>query len=271
MSLRGHKSRQIGPSFLRRRRTPPAYVQRRCVRSPFRSLEQAAMRWFCSQQRRFCKPGIPRSMQIMKRSSLGLLPCLSGHTLRATSGARRHVAALLSGLLSQSKFGSLLQNARLGTWEPGLSLWLRRGVNRPIREFNFGDFTMYQNRITLIGFLGNDAITRTANNASFTVLSLATKSSYKDKKTGGYNSHTEWHRCVVWGRLAEYAKTLTKGAHLSVEGELRSREQTNKKTSAKQRVWEVRVASILKLDRAEKASPEEVADSPEDSTEDVPE
>jgi single-strand DNA-binding protein len=130
---------------------------------------------------------------------------------------------------------------------------------------------MYQNRITLIGFLGNDAITRTANNASFTVLSLATKSSYKDKKTGEYNGHTEWHRCVVWGRLAEYAKTLTKGAHLSVEGELRSREQTNKKTNAKQRVWEIRVASILKLDRAEKASPEETADSPEDSTEDVPE
>ena len=80
---------------------------------------------------------------------------------------------------------------------------------------------------------------------------------YKDKKTGEYNSHTEWHRCIVWGRLAEYAKTLTKGAHLSVEGELRSREQTNKKTNAKQRVWEVRVASILKLDRAEKVSPEE--------------
>ena len=116
---------------------------------------------------------------------------------------------------------------------------------------------MYQNRITLIGFLGNDAITRTANNSNFTVLSLATKSSYKDKKTGEYTSHTEWHRCVVWGRLAEYAKTLTKGTHLSVKGELRSREQTNKKTNAKQRVWEVRVSSILKLDRAEKVSPEE--------------
>ena len=36
-----------------------------------------------------------------------------------------------------------------------------------------------------------------------------------------------------------------------------SREQTNKKTNAKQRVWEVRVSSILKLDRAEKVSPEE--------------
>ena len=113
------------------------------------------------------------------------------------------------------------------------------------------------NRISLIGFLGNDATTGPANNASYTVLSLATKSSYKDKKTGEYNGHTEWHRCIVWGRLAEYAKTLTKGAHVAVEGELRSRERVDKKTDAKQRVWEVRVTSILKLDRAEKASPEE--------------
>jgi single-strand DNA-binding protein len=130
---------------------------------------------------------------------------------------------------------------------------------------------MYQNRITLIGFLGQDATTYTANNASFTVLSLATKSSYKDKKTGEYNGHTEWHRCIVWGRLAEYAKTLTKGAHLAVEGELRSRERVDKKTSAKQKVWEVRVASILKLDRAEKASPEETENAPDDPSTDVPE
>jgi single-strand DNA-binding protein len=143
------------------------------------------------------------------------------------------------------------------TWEPGLSLGLRQWVTRPIREFTSGDFTMYQNRITLIGFLGQDATTRTANNASFTVLSLATKSSYKDKKTGEYNGHTEWHRCIVWGKLTEYATTLKKGAHLAVEGELRSRETTDKKTNAKQRVWEVRVSSILKLDRAEKVSPEE--------------
>jgi len=130
---------------------------------------------------------------------------------------------------------------------------------------------MYQNRITLIGFLGKDATTHNANNASFAVLSLATKSSYKDKKTGEYKGHTEWHRCIVWGRLAEYAKTLTKGAHLSVEGELRSREQTNKKTNAKQRVWEVRVSSILKLDRAEKVAPEEADDSTPDVDQDVPE
>jgi single-strand DNA-binding protein len=116
---------------------------------------------------------------------------------------------------------------------------------------------MYSNRLSLIGFLGQDATAHTANNAQFTVLSLATKSSYKDKKTGEYNGHTEWHRCIVWGKLAEYAKTLKKGAHLAIEGELRSRERTDKKTGQKQRAWEVRVNSILKLDRAEKAGPEE--------------
>jgi len=42
-----------------------------------------------------------------------------------------------------------------------------------------------------------------------------------------------------------------------VEGELRSREYDSKKTDTKQRVWEIRVASILKLDRAEKAAPED--------------
>ena len=114
---------------------------------------------------------------------------------------------------------------------------------------------MYQNRVTLIGFVGSDAKAYTNDNGSLTTLSLATKSSYK--KDGKYISHTEWHRCVVFGKLAEFAKTLTKGAHIQVEGELRSREYDSKKTDSKQRVWEIRVASILKLDRAEKSAPED--------------
>jgi single-strand DNA-binding protein len=116
---------------------------------------------------------------------------------------------------------------------------------------------MYQNKVNLIGFLGSDAEVRTANNRSFTTLSLATKSSYKDKKGGQYVSHTEWHRCIVFGKLSEFAGTLTKGAHIQVEGELRSRQYDNKKTDAKSRIWEIRVISILKLDRAEKAAPED--------------
>jgi single-strand DNA-binding protein len=115
---------------------------------------------------------------------------------------------------------------------------------------------MYQNKVTLIGFLGSNPEARTNNpDVSVTTLSLATKSSYK--KNGEYVSHTEWHRCVVFGKLSEFAKTLTKGAHVQVEGELRSREYESKKTNSKQRVWEIRVSSILKLDRAEKSVPED--------------
>ena len=114
---------------------------------------------------------------------------------------------------------------------------------------------MYQNKVTLIGFLGSNAEVRNNSNGSFTTLSLATKSSYK--KNGEYISHTEWHRCVVFGKLSEFAKTLTKGAHVQVEGELRSREYDSKKADSKQRVWEVRVSSILQLDRGEKAAPED--------------
>jgi single-strand DNA-binding protein len=125
---------------------------------------------------------------------------------------------------------------------------------------------MYQNKVTLIGFVGSNPEVRTNDNRSLTTLSLATKSSYK--KDGKYISHTEWHRCVVFGKLADFAKTLTKGAHIQVEGELRSREYDSKKTDSKRRVWEIRVASILKLDRAEKAAPEnrEHDDTPAEET-----
>ena len=115
---------------------------------------------------------------------------------------------------------------------------------------------MYQNKVTLIGFLGSNAEART-NSADFSVttLSLATKSSYK--KDGKYIEHTEWHRCVVFGKLGEFAATLKKGAHIQVEGELRRRKYDSKTTNSEQTVWEIRVNSILKLDRAAKSTAEE--------------
>ena len=117
---------------------------------------------------------------------------------------------------------------------------------------------MYQNKVTLIGFTGSDAEVRTNNGRSLTTLSLATKTSYK--KDGKYVEHTEWHRCVVFGKLGEFAATLKKGAHIQVEGELRSRKYTSSKTNAAQTIWEIRVNSILKLDRAARASAEEQED-----------
>src|SRR4029077_6155461 len=73
-----------------------------------------------------------------------------------------------------------------------------------------------------------------------------------------WESRTEWHRCVAFGKLADFAGTLHKGAHVAVEGELRSHEYQRElaggtqKTTLTQRVWEVRVDSVLKLDRAAK-------------------
>ena len=114
---------------------------------------------------------------------------------------------------------------------------------------------MYQNKVTLIGFLGSDAEVRTNSDRSLTTLSLATKSSYK--KDGKYIEHTEWHRCVVFGKLGEFAAKLQKGAHIQVKGELRSRKYDSTKTGTEVTVWEIRVNSILKLDRAQKAAAED--------------
>ncbi len=121
---------------------------------------------------------------------------------------------------------------------------------------------MYQNKVTLIGFLGNDAEVRTNNGRSLTTLSLATKSSYK--KDGKYIEHTQWHRCVVFGKLGEFAATLKKGAYIQVEGELRSRKYDSKKTNSAQTIWEIRLNSILKLDRAAKATAEDEEDVTEE-------
>jgi single-strand DNA-binding protein len=122
--------------------------------------------------------------------------------------------------------------------------------------------TMYSNKVTLIGFTGADAEVLTNNDRNLTTLSLATKSSYK--KDGKYIEHTEWHRCVVFGKLGEFAATLKKGAHIQVEGELRSRKYDSTKTGTEVTVWEIRVNSILKLDRAQKAAAEDEEESTEE-------
>jgi single-strand DNA-binding protein len=116
---------------------------------------------------------------------------------------------------------------------------------------------MYQNRATLIGFLGKDAeVKTTRNDASFTVLSLATKRSWKDRESGERKSETTWHRCIVWGKLGEFAGTLTKGTHVQVEGEIRTREYMQKAPAGKpagaKSITEVRAFSIAKLDRSTK-------------------
>jgi single-strand DNA-binding protein len=64
-------------------------------------------------------------------------------------------------------------------------------------------------------------------------------------------------RAVAWGKLAAFAATLKKGAHLQLVGEVRTREYekeygNSKKFMVKHRVCEIWLESILKLDRAER-------------------
>jgi single-strand DNA-binding protein len=116
---------------------------------------------------------------------------------------------------------------------------------------------MYLNRITLIGFIGSNAEKKVSNATNIAVFSLATKTSWKND-AGAWESRTEWHRCVAFGKLADFAGTITKGAHVAIEGELRSHEYQRElavgtqKTTISQRVWEICVDSVLKLDRATK-------------------
>ena len=81
----------------------------------------------------------------------------------------------------------------------------------------------YRNTVTLKGYLGRDAeLHVNTNQTPFAVLSLATKSTHRNKQSGEFVSHTEWHRVIANGRLAESAKSLLKGAHVEVQGRLQS-------------------------------------------------
>ena len=108
---------------------------------------------------------------------------------------------------------------------------------------------MYLNRITLIGYLARDA--EPSNQAAsnpHTVLIVVTKTSWKDR-TGQWQSRSELHRCVGWGiKFAEFAKHLRKGAHVQIEGELRSRDCGSPEST--HRAWEVHIRSVLKLEKA---------------------
>lgn len=80
------------------------------------------------------------------------------------------------------------------------------------------------NKVTLIGNLGADPeVRKTANQQTVTQFSLATSESWINKE-GERQEKTEWHRIVIWGKLAETcAKHLAKGRQVFIEGRLQTR------------------------------------------------
>lgn len=81
------------------------------------------------------------------------------------------------------------------------------------------------NKVMLIGRLGADPESRFMPDGGQVVrLNLATSHRYKDKQTGEKKELTEWHRVVMFRRMAEIAaEYLRKGSQVYLEGSLRTR------------------------------------------------
>ncbi|MCK5662504.1 MAG: single-stranded DNA-binding protein [Thiotrichaceae bacterium] len=80
------------------------------------------------------------------------------------------------------------------------------------------------NKVTLLGRLGADPEMRAVSSGgAVTNLRIATNSGYKDKNTGKFVETTEWHRVVLFNRLAEIAgQYLQTGRSVYIEGRIRT-------------------------------------------------
>ena len=81
------------------------------------------------------------------------------------------------------------------------------------------------NKVILVGNLGREPDVKfTSDGKAIANLAVATSESWKDKTTGQKQEKTEWHRVVIFGRLADIAqKFLHKGSKVYIEGQLRTR------------------------------------------------
>ena len=144
------------------------------------------------------------------------------------------------------------------------------------------------NKVILIGNLGREPdIKFTGYGKAIANLAVATSESWTDKTTGQKQEKTEWHRVVIFGRLADIAqKYLHKGSKVYIEGQLRTRKWD--KNGVDQYTTEVVLSgfnSILQMlnkvteepsqEEAEEKPPEEKikpvdTDDFEDDMEDIP-
>lgn len=85
------------------------------------------------------------------------------------------------------------------------------------------------NKVIILGTLGQDPeVKYMPSGGAVCNLSLATSEQWNDKATGEKKEQTEWHRVVIFGKLAEVAgEYLRKGSQVYVEGKLRTRKWTD--------------------------------------------
>lgn len=106
---------------------------------------------------------------------------------------------------------------------------------------------MSVNKVILVGRLGRDPETRyTSGGQAVANFTLATDETYKDR-SGERQKRTEWHRVVLWGKLAEIAQQyLKKGMLVYVEGRIQTRQWEDKRDGQKRSTTEI-VASVMRM------------------------
>ena len=96
------------------------------------------------------------------------------------------------------------------------------------------------NKVILIGNIGNEPELRHLPNGNAAIsLSLATSDTWKDKQ-GEKQEKVEWHRIVLYQKLAEIAgKYLKKGSKVYIEGKLQTRKWKDKVTGQEKTSTEI--------------------------------
>lgn len=106
---------------------------------------------------------------------------------------------------------------------------------------------MSVNKVILVGRLGRDPETRyTSGGQAVANFTLATDESFKSR-SGERQKRTEWHRVVLWGKLAEIAQQyLKKGMLVYVEGRLQTRQWEDKRDGQKRQTTEI-VGNVMRM------------------------
>lgn len=106
------------------------------------------------------------------------------------------------------------------------------------------------NKVILIGHLGQDPEVRyTSSGSAVANISIATTERWKDKQSGEMKDMTEWHRVVLFTRLAEVAgEYLKRGSKVFVEGKLRTRKWQDAQ-GADRTTTEILADNLQMLDR----------------------
>lgn len=107
------------------------------------------------------------------------------------------------------------------------------------------------NKVILLGHCGQDPQVKDLPSGDRVVnCSLATGEKWKDRQTGEWVERTEWHRIVIFGKLADIAaQYLSKGRLIYLEGSVRTRKWSDN-TGQDRYTTEVVVREFQLLDSA---------------------